>query len=226
MHARWLSAAILASLLTAPLAADPPAKGAKPPAGKELRALVERYLAADAVTRRAIRAEVDAAYAPLSAEALPALRKELLQAARKVGPKIEFAGTNTLLPGERGKYIAAGKPGGVLMIGLHGGGAGSGEAESAAGAMGGGGWCWLYPEVLQKTEHGWTDSGTEEFVMALIDAAKRSGKVDPDRIYITGHSMGGYGTWTLGAHHADVFGGAAAYAGAPSPICDPKDPKK
>ena len=29
--------------------------------------------------------------------------------------------------------------------------------------------------------------------------------------------MGGYGTWTLGAHHADVFGGAAAYAGAPSP---------
>ena len=25
------------------------------------------------------------------------------------------------------------------------------------------------PEVLEKTEHGWTDSGTEEFVVALID---------------------------------------------------------
>ena len=92
--------------------------------------------------------------------------------------------------------------------------------------MGGGGWWWIYPEVIQKTEHGWTDSGTEEFVMGLIDAAKRSGKVDPDRIYITGHSMGGYGTWTLGAHHADVFGGAAAYAGAPSPIWDPKEKTK
>jgi pimeloyl-ACP methyl ester carboxylesterase len=84
--------------------------------------------------------------------------------------------------------------------------------------MGGGGWWWIYPEVIEKTEHGWTDSGTEEFVMDLVEAAKRTGKVDLNRIYVTGHSMGGFGTWTLGAHHADVFAGGAAYAGAPSPI--------
>ena len=47
-------------------------------------------------------------------------------------------------------------------------------------------------------------------------AAKRTFKVDPNRIYLTGHSMGGYGSWTLGSHHADVFGGVAAYAGAPT----------
>ena len=29
-------------------------------------------------------------------------------------------------------------------------------------------------------------------------------------------SMGGYGTWSLGAHHSDVFAGGAAYAGAPT----------
>jgi predicted esterase len=106
----------------------------------------------------------------------------------------------------------------VLFVGLHGGGEGAGSAESAAGAMGGGGWWWIFPEVREKTERGWTTSGTEAFVMDLIDAAKRTGKVDPNRVYITGHSMGGFGTWHLGAHHADVFAGAAAFAGAPVPI--------
>jgi hypothetical protein len=32
--------------------------------------------------------------------------------------------------------------------------------------------------------------------------------------------MGGYGTWTLGAHHADRVAGLAASAGAPTPIKD------
>jgi hypothetical protein len=72
--------------------------------------------------------------------------------------------------------------------------------------------------VLEKTECGWTDAGTEEFVLQLIDAAKCAGRVDPNHVYITGHSMGGYGSWTLGAHHADVFAGAAPFAGAPSPL--------
>lgn len=69
----------------------------------------------------------------------------------------------------------------------------------------------------EKTERGWTDPpATERFVLDLIEAAKRALKLDPNRICLTGHSMGGYGTWTLGAIHADVFGGLAAFAGAPS----------
>ena len=84
----------------------------------------------------------------------------------------------------------------------------------------------MYPEVLDKTARGWTSPprgglpGTERFVMDLIDAAKRAGRVDPNRIYLTGHSMGGFGTWHLGAHHADVFAGLGAFAGAPVPIWD------
>ncbi len=210
-------------------AAPPPEKGKALPQGRALKELVERYLAADAAGRRRLRAQADLDWPSLPAEAVPALRKELLELARKVGPKIEAGGTHTLLPGEKGKYISTGRPSRTLFLGLHGGGLGSGDAESAAGAMGGGGWGWIYPEVLEKTEHGWTTSGTEEFVVELIDAAKRSGKVDPDRIYITGHSMGGYGAWTLGAHHADVFAGVAAFAGAPSCIyetgTDPKEGK-
>ena len=145
----------------------------------------------------------------------------MLKIARKHGPKLRGSGTNYLYDKEtkRGKYIVEGKPTKALFISLHGGGVGAGSAESAAGAMGGGkGWGWIFPEVLEKTERGWIDSGTEEFVLELIQAAKRTWKLDADRIYITGHSMGGFGSWTIGAHHADMFAGVAPYAGAPIPL--------
>src|SRR5204862_5764071 len=72
---------------------------------------------------------------------------------------------------KRGLYIVGGetKKPKALAICMHGGGAGEGEAASAqAGyedALRGLGWLAIYPEVLEKTEHGWTDSGTEEFVL-------------------------------------------------------------
>lgn len=209
------------------LALAPPAAGAadRPlPKGKALTALVRAYLDADLAERARMRARWDAELAPLEPKALPKLRAELLKIAGKHGPKLAKAGTHYLLDEEqkRGKYIASGKPGRTLFVALHGGGAGSG---TAAAFMGGGGWWWIYPEVLEKTEHGWTDAGTEQFVMALIEAAKRTGRVDPDRIYITGHSMGGFGAWTLGAHHADVFAGIAPYAGAPTCVRDQRDPE-
>ena len=127
---------------------------------------------------------------------------------------------------ERGLYIVGGetkKPKG-LLIAMHGGGAGAGDAWSSHGAYNGAAngldWVAIYPEVLEKTEHGWTDAGTEEFVLDLVDAALRTWKLDRDRVYFAGHSMGGYGTWTLGAHHADRVAGLAPSAGAPTPIVD------
>ena len=140
----------------------------------------------------------------------------MLKAARKTGTRISGSGTNYFFDGKRGKYLVSGKPSKTLFFGLHGGGLGSGSADSAPG--GGGGWWWIKPEVLEKTARGWTDSGTEEFVVGLVEAAKRTGKLDPDRVYIMGHSMGGFGAWTLGAHHADLFAGIGAFAGAPIPI--------
>ena len=41
---------------------------------------------------------------------------------------------------------------------------------------------------------------------------------------MVGHSMGGYGSWTVGAHHADLFAGLAPYAGAPTPITEDGKP--
>jgi pimeloyl-ACP methyl ester carboxylesterase len=127
---------------------------------------------------------------------------------------------------ERGLFIVGGevaRPKG-LMIGFHGGGVGSGDAWSAHGmanaAAGKLGWLAIFPEVLEKTERGWTDSGTEEFVLELIAAARRTWKLDPDKLYFSGHSMGGYASWTLGAHHADMVAALAPSAGAPTPILD------
>ncbi|QDU65827.1 hypothetical protein [Engelhardtia mirabilis] len=128
--------------------------------------------------------------------------------------------------GERGKYIVGGKtkkPKG-LVISMHGGGLGSGDAGAAASAFGSAvsdrKWLGIFPEVLEKTEHGWTTSGTEEFVLELVDRAVRTYELDRDHIYLCGHSMGGYGTWTLGARHADRWAGLAASAGAPTPLVD------
>lgn len=218
------AALLFALVLVAPTATL--AQAEKPPTGPALRKIVVDYLGANEARRAEMREQADKRYGALaSGPALVLLRKEMLKFAATTGRKIEWTGTNYFLDEKekRGKYISRAGASKTLFIGLHGGGVGEGSAESMAGAMGGGGWNWIFPEVLEKTEHGWTTSGTEEFVLELIDAAKRSQKIDPDRIYITGHSMGGFGTWTLGAHHADLFGGTAAYAGAPSPLFDPND---
>lgn len=42
-------------------------------------------------------------------------------------------------------------------------------------------------------------------VMAILAAVRRAYRVDPDRVYLTGLSQGGHGTWVLGARHAGTW---------------------
>src|SRR2546423_11688190 len=44
-----------------------------------------------------------------------------------------------------------------------------------------------------------------EILLGLLDDVTRHYKVDVTRIYLTGLSMGGYGTWDLGATHPEKF---------------------
>ena len=44
-------------------------------------------------------------------------------------------------------------------------------------------------------------------VLDVIAEMKRQFPVDPDRVFIMGHSMGGAGSYTVGLHHPDMFGG-------------------
>lgn len=53
----------------------------------------------------------------------------------------------------------------------------------------------------------------EKDVMDVIAEMRRDYNIDPDRIYLTGHSMGGYGTWSVAINHPDVFAALAPVSG-------------
>ena len=57
----------------------------------------------------------------------------------------------------------------------------------------------------------------EQDVMDVLAEVRRDYKVDPSRIYLMGHSMGGYGTWSVALSHPDVFAALAPISGGGDP---------
>jgi predicted peptidase len=53
--------------------------------------------------------------------------------------------------------------------------------------------------------------------LELLDALQKEFSIDSSRLYVTGLSMGGYGTWDVIHRHPDLFAAAA-------PICGGGDP--
>jgi len=68
----------------------------------------------------------------------------------------------------------------------------------------------------------WSEPDEQALLVALLDHLGKSLHVDEDRLYLTGLSMGGFGSWRLAADHPDWFAAVV-------PICgggDPKDAEK
>ncbi len=63
---------------------------------------------------------------------------------------------------------------------------------------------------------GWDGKGGSD-VMALIAELMDHLPVDSDRVYLTGISMGGFGTFSLAARHPDIFAAAVPLAGGGDP---------
>ena len=69
----------------------------------------------------------------------------------------------------------------------------------------------LIPQ-LPASEKGWLSSA--DTVMALIDTICEEKTIDRSRIALTGHSMGGTGTWDLALAYPDIFSRVAPMSGS------------
>ena len=58
----------------------------------------------------------------------------------------------------------------------------------------------------------WFTRQAEDLVLAVIERVQAQYHVDPDRVFLTGMSNGGIGTWLIGMHHAQRFAGIAPMA--------------
>ena len=73
-----------------------------------------------------------------------------------------------------------------------------------------------FPFILvspQSPGRGWNP----DVLNALLDDLVRTYRVDPDRVYLTGLSMGGFGTWELAAAHPEKFAAIAPICGGGNP---------
>lgn len=67
------------------------------------------------------------------------------------------------------------------------------------------------------TGKSWTDETMRTMLLEVIDDVQAKYKTDPERVYLTGLSMGGFGSWKLAADHPDRFAAVV-------PICGGGDP--
>ena len=116
-----------------------------------------------------------------------------------------------------------------LMLFLHGRGESDGPLSIVAK--------WGPPRLAQRGENlpyiivspqcpprpeSWSQPGQQELLVKLLEEISAKYKVDADRVYLTGLSMGGYGSWRLAADHPERFAAVV-------PICgggNPEDAKK
>ncbi|MDA1194522.1 MAG: dienelactone hydrolase family protein [Planctomycetota bacterium] len=108
-----------------------------------------------------------------------------------------------------------------LIIGLHGGGPdgklGDEVVGSGPSAMN------FYQRHAERHGYivacptalvaGWPNKQNEDFVRDLLTELKLLYHVDVDRVYLTGHSMGGFGTWGLAPRFLDDLAAVSPMAG-------------
>lgn len=109
--------------------------------------------------------------------------------------------------------MASPKEGAALFLSVHGAGV---EAIGQARAYQPKDWGTLVAATNRRPRgFNWEDWGRLD-ALEVLQMAKTSFKPDPQRIYLTGHSMGGHGTWFLGATYPDKWAAIAPCAGYPT----------
>jgi predicted peptidase len=62
-----------------------------------------------------------------------------------------------------------------------------------------------FPFIMVSPQCPAGQTWSDELLLALLDEITSTHAVDTNRIYLTGLSMGGYGTWSLGLSHPERF---------------------
>ena len=102
------------------------------------------------------------------------------------------------------------RTGSALFLSLHGAGV---EARGQADAYSGKKWGTIVcPTNRRPYGFDWEDWGRLD-ALEVLDLATARFRPDPSRIYLTGHSMGGHGTWQLGVWFPDRFAAIGPSAG-------------
>ncbi|MGH7161978.1 MAG: hypothetical protein ACREID_00735, partial [Planctomycetota bacterium] len=107
-----------------------------------------------------------------------------------------------------------------LVVGLHGGGAGGADGKLVVGAGWQAmefyegecerrGWICACPTALTA---GWSNRQNCELIDAMLEELLALYNVDENRVYLTGHSMGGGGAWAQGARLVETWAAVAPTA--------------
>lgn len=98
----------------------------------------------------------------------------------------------------------------ALFLSLHGAGV---EAINQAQAYGHKNWGYIVaPTNRRPYGYNWENWGRLD-ALEVLDIAKEKFNIDENRVYLTGHSMGGHGTWHLGINYPDQFAAIGPSAG-------------
>ncbi len=98
----------------------------------------------------------------------------------------------------------------ALFFSMHGA---SVEAINQAGAYSPKTWGHVVaPTNRRPFGYNWEDWGRLD-ALEVFDLAFQEYRIDPEKVYLTGHSMGGHGTWIHGASYPDRFAALGPSAG-------------
>jgi dienelactone hydrolase len=98
----------------------------------------------------------------------------------------------------------------ALIFTLHGAGV---EASGQVDAYKQKDWAFVVAPTNRKAfGFDWQDWGRLD-ALEVLDQVKKSFPIDTNRIYLTGHSMGGHGVWHIALTYSDLFAAAAPEAG-------------
>ena len=112
-----------------------------------------------------------------------------------------------------------------LLVGLHGGGRGGKKGEKVVGSGPSAmnfytgiaeehGWLAVCPTAIQAP---WDQDVNGDFFEAVLHETQLLYNVDLNRVHLTGHSMGGYGSWYWGNKWAERWAAVGPMAGGGGP---------